>query len=182
MREDYSQSEKKEPGSHCLFFQLFTKNQSSIYSYILMLIPQVNEVDDIFQDVASSMWEHFDHYKNGTDFCAWGIRIAHNKVIDYIRKRKSNRVCYSEETIRLISDYQSKNEIAKEQRIKALENCVSKLSRNDKHLIQLKYNQKITTKALSERIGRSVNGLYKALSRIHSVLYLCIQRTLLAEK
>ncbi len=182
MTEDSSKNNNMASDKHQLFFQLYTKNQSHIYSYILMLISRINEADDILQEVASSMWEHFDDYKIGTDFASWGVRIARNKVIDYIRKSKSNRVRYSEETIRLISDYQAKRKNRKDQRISALENCVSKLSINDKRLIQLKYNQKITTKALSERIGRSVNGLYKALSRIHYILYRCIQKTLVADE
>ena len=71
-----STNENKGLNKHQIFFSLFTKNQNQIYSYILALIPKVNEVDDIFQDVASSMWEHFDGYKIGTDFAAWGVRIA----------------------------------------------------------------------------------------------------------
>lgn len=182
MTENSSQNSTMASDKHQLFFQLYTRNQSHIYSYILMLVSRINEADDILQEVASSMWEHFDDYKLGTDFAAWGARIARNKVIDYIRKNKSNRVQYSEETVRLISDYQAKHKDRKDHRISALEGCVSKLSTNDKRLIQLKYNQKITTKALSERIGRSVNGLYKALSRIHYILYRCIQKTLVVEE
>ena len=181
MAENRHIKENEGSDRHQVFFQLFTRNQSQIYSYILALTPRNHEADDIFQDVASSMWEHFGDYKIGTDFAAWGVRIAHNKTVDYIRKNKSSPIRYSEETIRLISDYYANHEHNKDRRIKILEDCASRLSPEDKHLVQLKYSQKITTKALSERIGRSVNGLYKSLSRIHYLLYNCIQRTLASE-
>ncbi len=182
MAENGFKNRNEEPDKHQVFFQLFTRNQGYIYSYILALIPQSNEVDDIFQEVAASLWEHFSDYKLGTDFTAWGLRIARNKVIDYIRKSKRSPICYSEATVRLISNYHSKQMQGKDHRIKILENCVSRLPSNDRRLVQLKYSQKITTKALSERIGRSVNGLYKSLSRIHYFLYKCIQRTLASEQ
>ena len=182
MSEEYSKDSNTDPQKHKAFFHLFTGNQSHIYSYILMLVRQINIADDVFQDVALAMWEHFDKYEIGTDFTAWGMRIARNKVIDYFRKNKANRIWYSDETLRLISDNRAKKNKNNDTRIKALEKCISKLSANDKHLIQLKYSQKITTKALSERIGRSVNGLYKSLSRIHSSLYQCIQRTIAIEE
>ena len=158
------------------FYHLFAENQKSIYSYILMQVHQIDTADDIFQDVALAMWQHFDDYETGTSFKSWGICIARNKVVDYIRKNKNKQKWFSENIIQLISDNMSRK--YDDKRVKALESCLAKLSENDRRLVKMKYSQRITTKALSEQIGRPVNGLYKSLARIHTILYKCIKREL----
>lgn len=168
--------DRKNPDLTDGFLQLFTKNQSRIYGYIISLVGNLTDSEDIFQEVASAMWHNFGKYQKGTDFAAWGIRIARNKVIDYVRKLKQNKVFYSDETLRLISDYQDSQSQLRERRVKALEECLSKLSVNDQALVRMRYSQHTTTKSLANRFGRSVNGLYKSFSRIHCVLYRCIQQ------
>ena len=166
---------------HLRFFQLYTRNQSLIYSYILAFVPRFHEADDIFQDVSTAMWEHFDKYQPGTDFLAWGRTIAHHRVIDYVRRCQRDRVCYSSDTMQVLSDYVSQHNDQQDQRIRALESCLAKLSENDRFLVKARYSKKTTTKDLAERVGRSVNGLYKTMARIHCLLYDCIQRTLVTE-
>lgn len=124
------------------------------------------------------MWYHFDKYQEGTDFAAWSIRIARNKVIDHVRKSKKRKVFYSDETLDLLSDLRSNESQARERRVKALEDCLSKLPAKEQDLLRMRYSQHATTKSLAERFGRSVDGLYKTFSRIHFVLYRCIQHQL----
>ena len=164
---EHEHPDRNSPDRRDGFLPLFTKNQSRIYGYIISLVGNLNDSEDIFQEAASAMWHHFDKYQDGTDFAAWGIRIARNKVIDYIRKLKQSKVFYSDETLCLISDHQSREE-----------DCLSKLSAKDQTLVRMRYSQHTTTKSLAERFGRSVDGLYKAFSRIHLLLYRCIQQRL----
>ncbi len=158
------------------FIRLFTRNQSQIYGYIISLLGNLNDSEDIFQDVASAMWLNFEKFQPGTDFTAWGIKIAKNKVIDFIRKQRSSKVFFSDETIELISDYRSNDFQVHEQKVMMLEHCMSKLSEKDQKLVRLRYTQHNTTKSLAERFGRSVDGLYKTMARIHYALYKCMRR------
>jgi RNA polymerase sigma-70 factor (ECF subfamily) len=175
---EHAHSDRKNPDLRDGFLQLFTKNQSRIYGYIISLVGNLNDSEDIFQEAASAMWHNYDKYQQGTDFAAWGIRIARNKVIDYVRKLKRNKVFYSDETLRLISDYQDSQSQLRERRVKALEECLSKLSAEDQTLVRMRYSQHATTKSVADRFGRSVGGLYKTFSRIHVILYRCIQQQL----
>ena len=175
---EHRHPDSESPDQRDGFLQLFTKNQSRIYGYIISLVGHLNDSEDIFQEAASAMWHNFDKYQQGTDFAAWGIRIARNKVIDYVRKLKRNKVFYSDETLRLISDYQDSQSQLRERRIKALEECLSILSVKDQTLVRMRYSQHATTKSLADRFGRSVDGLYKTFSKIHFILYRCIQQKL----
>lgn len=166
---------------HTRFFQLYTQNQSLIYSYILTFVPRFHEADDIFQEVSTAMWEHFDSFKAGTDFLAWGRAIAHNQIVDYIRRCQRSRVLFSTETVQLLVEYMTRQNEQQDRRIRALESCMTKLSEKDRFLVKERYSTKTTIKNLALRVGRSVEGLYKSFARIHSQLYNCIQRTLVAE-
>jgi RNA polymerase sigma-70 factor (ECF subfamily) len=175
---EHVHSDSNTPENRDGFLLLFTRNQSRIYGYIVSLVGNLSDSDDLFQEAASVMWHNFDKYQEGTDFAAWGIRIARNKVIDYIRKSKQSRVFYSDETLELISDYRHRESQTRERRVKALEDCLLKLPAKDQDLLRMRYSQHTTTKSLAERFGRSVDGLYKTFSRIHFVLYRCIQQEL----
>jgi RNA polymerase sigma-70 factor (ECF subfamily) len=66
--------------------------------------------------------------------------------------------------------------------MKALEHCLAKLKESDRRLIQMQYEQNITIKELASIVERPVQGLYKAMGRIHNALLECIRRVLAREK
>ena len=67
---------------------------------------------------------------------------------------------------------------ALEARFHALADCYQKLDRQDRELIDLRYTEGATIPAVAARTGRSVDFVYKALRRIHSALYRCIDETI----
>ena len=158
------------------FFRLFVDNQNKIYSYILALMPNRTDADDIFQETAAIMWRKFESFKLGTDFTAWGVKVAYFQIQDYRRQRSKSRVRYSSRTLEVISDHLQAQRQERDVRIGYLGDCLTRLSEKDQKLIQLKYSQKITTRKLATMVGRSVDGLYKSIARIHGLLLECIQR------
>jgi len=82
------------------FVTLLTAQQARIYAYILSLVPNFNDADDLLQDTTKLMWEKFDDFVLGTDFLAWGKKIAYYQIMDYYRnKRKYDTFCYDENLI-----------------------------------------------------------------------------------
>jgi RNA polymerase sigma-70 factor (ECF subfamily) len=53
------------------FIRLLTANQSRIYAYIVSLVPNFNDADDIMQETTTMMWERKEDFESGTDFVAW---------------------------------------------------------------------------------------------------------------
>ena len=62
------------------FLQLLTANQSRIMGFILAMVPNRSVADDILQETTLLMWEKFKNFQDGTNFTAWGISIAKNKI------------------------------------------------------------------------------------------------------
>lgn len=54
------------------FLRLLLKSQSSIYAFILVLVHDQNDADDIMQETVTLMWRKFSTFEPGTNFTAWG--------------------------------------------------------------------------------------------------------------
>ena len=163
------------------FFRLFMASQRRIYTFILMLVPDCNDADDLMQEVASVMWSKFDDFEQGTNFAAWGVQIARYIVINYRRKLKNTHVHFTDKFFDGIVDYAAENTI-KGERLEMLKECLKKLSDANRQLIQMHYTQELTVKRVAELTGRSVNTLYKVMSQIHDSLLQCVRRNLAAEE
>ena len=178
----FSQSNLSEDPRASRFFKLFIKCQKQIYTFIIMLIPNASDADDIMQETATVMWSKFDEFREGSNFAAWGIRIAHYQVLYYFRKRKHAYVKFTSELLEKIT--QQAVEILKEDEdecMTALRKCINKLSAKDKHILQMRYEKDIVPKEIARQLGRSVMGIYKSMSRIHDFLLQCVRRQLATE-
>ena len=162
------------------FLSLFMANERRIYNFILSLVGNYSDADDLMQETAVVMLSRFDEFEAGGNFAAWGMQVARYKILNF-RKRRGNKLrLFSKEAFEKIIT-QSKTLIERDdERMRALQDCVLKLKENDRRLISMRYENEITTKEVAERIGRSVEGLYQSLARIHRLLLQCINRTLAA--
>ena len=159
------------------FLRLFLKNQPRIYGFILAMVSNWSDADDIMQETTEVMWRKFQEFEPNTDFAAWGIKIARYKILEFRRERQ-NKPILSDQSIQAIFDNLIEVKHEDDERLIALQHCLGKLSDRDRRLIRLRYEQNITTKELAKRVNRPFHGLYKAMGRIHSALLLCVRRTL----
>lgn len=164
------------------FIQLYIPMQPRLYGYIISLIPNWSDVDDLVQDTVTVMLSKFDEYKPGTDFCAWALRIAHYKVMNYRRRKKTERKLFCGKTMEAIHDIVVTDEARDDRRRRALRHCLTKLKDNDRKVLQLRYEAGATIRKVSKQLNMSIHTLYKMLSRIHTRLFHCIRRTIAQEE
>lgn len=165
-----------------VFLSLLMANQRRINSYILSVVPNFNDADDIMQETISVMWKKFDGFEVGTDFAGWGLKVAHYCILDFRKKKGKDRLVFSE------SIFQQINEIAKESqddtddRIKHLRQCIEKLQSTDQRLLKARYELNYNANSLAVQLDRSVQYVYKHLARIHHALNLCLKRAFREEE
>lgn len=159
------------------FFHLFVSNESKILSYILTLVSNWNDAEDLLQDTSMVMWQKFEEFEMGTNFASWGMTIARFKVLAYYRKKHNRHVVFDEDLIESLSNkMMDVNEDKCGYDLEKLRECMSKLSVNDRKLIRIKYQDGSNTRKLAAKLGRSVNTLYKTFARIHLNLITCVKR------
>jgi len=81
------------------FSQLYDSNFDKIYRYLALRVGNQAEAEDLTQQVFLKAWESIGSYKwQGTPFSSWLFRIAHNQLVDHIRKRSKYRETPIEES------------------------------------------------------------------------------------
>ena len=162
------------------FLRLLMAHQARIFGFILTLVPKRSDAFDLMQETIFLMFEKFKNFQPGTNFTAWAISIARFKILKFREKKQGSPVLF---------DSNSFDEILKrteariehiDERLKALELCLEKLNDGDRNLIRLRYEKGLKIKDVAQTVGRPIQGLYKAMARIHTQLQICIQRTLRA--
>ncbi len=162
------------------FLSLFVVHQKYIYGYIAFLVPNHSDAADVMQETVSIMWHKFDRFKPGTNFVAWGKQIARHRIMKYRDKKRrlSSKFVFSDESLHAIEQRDSMINNELDERVSAVHDCLAKLKDRDRQIVKMRYEQDITAKAIAKKIGRSLDGLYHSMSRIHHSLRHCVKRTL----
>jgi len=160
------------------FMRLFLASERRIYGYILSLVPNRADADDLFQETGAVLWRKFTEYQSGTDFAAWALRIARIEVLRHRQRFARGKVTFSGPLIeQLADDLEARREPA-DDRAEALELCLEKLTDRQREMLRLRYEQDAGTQAIADALGQSLTAIYKAMSRAHKALEDCSRRAL----
>ena len=163
------------------FMRLFLQSERRILGFILSLVTNLSDAEDLLQETCSIMWNKFEQFEHGTDFVAWGISIARYRVLTFRRKAVTRRVCFNEKLMHQIADSSAEVWSQSDARLDALQLCLADLREKDRELVRLRYFAENSTKQTAEQLGRSTDSVYKSLNRVHDALLWCIRRSLQTE-
>jgi RNA polymerase sigma-70 factor (ECF subfamily) len=170
-----------EPDSTATFVQLLLRHESRLRAYLMSLLAQWDDVDEVLQQTSVTLWKKFDQFEPGTDFFAWAARTAHFTTLNFLAKQKRSRLRFSPEFIEALQDPASATSDGWGEREAALADCMKKLSDADRDLIARRYAPAATTKDVATSLGRPLKSVYKSLGRIYKSLLACVERTLASE-
>ena len=162
------------------FLRRFLQNQGRLYAYVLTLMPHRADAEDVLQEASLVMWDKFDASNPPNDFVAWGCRIAYFKVLDFYKKKGRSRVLFSQAVLERVAETAVEHAatLQLEERQRALTGCIEKLSPRDRELLSCRFAEGSTTQSTAERVGRSVDAVYKALAKIRQSLFDCVTRSM----
>lgn len=158
------------------FVGLLVANQRRIYSFILTLLPNLNDADDILQETSIILWRKSDEFEPGTNFCAWAFRIARFVVQNHYAKQTRSKVRFDSSIEDSLVALAAEMSDEMDARSVALKYCVKEMSATDQDLLQRRYEAGATVKQIAEQVGRPLQGLYKAMQRIHRALFVCVNQ------
>ncbi|MEM9280451.1 MAG: sigma-70 family RNA polymerase sigma factor [Verrucomicrobiota bacterium] len=167
------------------FVRLFSRYEGNVRAFVASLLPHWEGVDEVMQEASLVMWRKFDQFdpeRPGSNFIDWAFMIARYEVLNYRRKKATDRLVFSDDVYELLAT--EAEEIAEGQpaRRRALQGCLLKLEAAQQELIRVSYADGISIKEAASVVGRTPTGLYKALARIRHHLHRCIKLTLSEER
>lgn len=167
--------------SRRLFVRLLTQHERRVYGYILKMVVDWNDADEILQETNVRLWEEFGRFEPGTDFAAWALRVAHYQVLTWRKRRDRSRLVFSDEAIALLAQEDPQVDASDGSRQAALAACLEQLSSANRDLITRFYSGSRTIREIAHGVGRSTEAMYKRLQRVRLSLHGCIERRLAAE-
>jgi len=147
--------------------QLYEENFDRIYRYIVLKIGDRTEAEDLTQQVFLNALKSVSSYRfKGMPFSSWLYRIAHNQVVDYLRKKSRRATVALDESI--IAGKEDPEQAAERKlEIEELALAAKKLTAAQQEVISLRFTADMPIAEVAKIMGRSV-GAVKALQ--HSAI------------
>ncbi len=165
------------------FLTQLIEAQRRLYAYILTLVPQLTDADDVLQETNAVLLRKRDEFTPGTSFPAWACRVAYFEVCAYYKRQHRDRHSFASDEALL----ESLAAVAQERYdrqdllLQALSRCLQGLSPQDRQMITLRYRGDASAEAIAERTGRTPGAVRQVLYRIRKSLLACIDRRLASE-
>lgn len=163
------------------FVQLFTAHARWLFSYILMLVHNKADAEEVFQETNTTLWQKFNEFTPGTNFRQWATKVAHYKILHYRERQKRSPLLFDDASLEAIHDAVNAMANNFDDLHWALEKCRKKLSELDSELLDLRYEPGATTQGVADALNRSPRSVYRNLERVHQQLYDCIREEMSKE-
>jgi RNA polymerase sigma-70 factor, ECF subfamily len=180
MSADRDNSDRSPPRAD-EFLRLFAANQPRIFGYILALIPNWHDAEEVLGNTTVVLWNSFGDFRPGTAFHAWACRVAFNQVLTFRKRKKRGPLLLSDHTIEALARETDELSGVLDDQLQALAHCVGKLTPRQREILNSCYQGKSSIGEAAQRMGRPAGTIYKSLSRIRRLLFECIQGQLATE-
>jgi RNA polymerase sigma-70 factor (ECF subfamily) len=161
------------------YLRLLTQHDRWLATYVHSLVSRPADAEDILQEVKVTMWKQFSKFELGTNFRAWARKIATHQILNYRRAEQKRPNAELEEAfIESIAAEIDRRADALDLRTDALKLCLHKLPMAHRQMIVWRYYEDCGVEEIATKSERTVEAVYRLLSRIRQVLNDCVSQKL----
>jgi RNA polymerase sigma-70 factor (ECF subfamily) len=171
----------KRPEPSLEFIQLLTSHQSRLYAYVLSLLGDRIQADDVMQETNAVLWRKADDFKLGTNFGAWMLKVAYFQVMAHRRRLTRDRLVFDDDFLQEIAEGAEQQCEEQGEKQRRLADCIGKLNRRYQELVRRRYTEGATVKSIATQSGQSENSIKQALFRARAALVECVKGQRLEE-
>ncbi len=164
------------------FVRLLAAAERRLAGYVLALVPNFMDADEILQETKLRLWDQFEEYDSQKDFGAWAKAIAYYQVSTFRKKQGRNRVAFSSDFIATLADEVASRGGETSDRSSELLFCLKHLNQKYQMLLREFYGRSSTLEHAAKAGGMTLVAARKALARSRQTLHECIERRLLREE
>ena len=158
------------------FVQLLTSNQSRLYAYVLSLLGDRTQAEDVMQETNAVLWRKANDFKLGTNFGAWMLKVAYLQVMAHRRKITRDRLVFDDDFLADIADDAQQQSERHEEKQRLLADCIGKLNERYQNLIRRRYTEGATLESMASQSHQSEGSIKQALFRARNALIECVKR------
>jgi RNA polymerase sigma-70 factor (ECF subfamily) len=153
--------------------QLMDLFWNDIYTYVLKQIRDEEETEDIAIETFTKVFAKMRLYNSDFDFKTWVISIAHNTMIDYIRRSPKHNISLDDDNyvIEIREEQPSPEEsMIQQQDNDSLLLHLEKLKPEYRRILELRFLEEKTYKEMADELGLSMANVKIRLLRAKQLL------------
>jgi RNA polymerase sigma-70 factor (ECF subfamily) len=177
----YADQPHSNPADQQEFLRVFLANEREILRYVVALVPNLADAQEIVQQTAVVLWEKFDHYDRSRPFAPWACRFALNVTRQWMDRRKRWKALLEDGLAEELALRREQLRSGFDTRLVHLDQCLQKLPEHQRSLVDGYYFRQLGIEAVAGQAQRTADAVYKALQRIRRQLRECIERSLREE-
>src|SRR4051812_34074495 len=131
------------------FVRLLGQNQRRIFLYIMSLVPNWNDAEEIIQETNLVLWREFSRFHPGTNFAAWACKVAFHQVLAWRKRVRRDRLEFSPGFLEAVAEEASSASDALEERSQSLSRCIERLPEDRRKLLRLRYGDGLSIGAIA---------------------------------
>lgn len=154
-------------GNNRAFDELLARTQTGIFSYILFIVHNEEIANDIFQETFLKAITKLQegHYTATGKVSAWLLRIAHNTIMDWYRRQKTQNIIdtsvedinIAQMTDRQLMETSREDLLANRQVLDDVRGLIQYLPETQREVVQMRFYQNYSFKEIAEITGVSIN-------------------------
>jgi len=161
------------------YLRLLTQHDRWLATYVYSLVASTADAQDILQEVKVTMWKHFASFEAGSNFRAWARKIATNQILNYRRAvQRHPKAELEDQFIEAVAAEIDRRADVLDRKTDALRICLRKLPEAHRKIVVWRYYEDCGVEEIATKSSRSVEAVYRLLSRIRGVLNDCVSRQL----
>ena len=160
------------------FVRLLTRNERRVYAFILSLVPNWADADEILQETNVRLWNEFPKFDPDSDFLAWACTVAKFQVLTHRKRLARQKVQFTDAFLDVVAEEMTREADETAARYQALQGCIDALSETNREMLKAYYRHGAAGAQVAAAFGRSLDALYKSLSRIRRTLHACVESKL----
>src|SRR5690606_14329843 len=114
--------------SDSLLVEQYVRSQDQLYGYIVSILPNWADADEVFQETSLILWEKRSNYDASQNFVAWSYGIARNVALNFIRKKQNRSTPLSPDLFAKVEETRLHVGDMLQRQAEALQRCLGRLS------------------------------------------------------
>jgi RNA polymerase sigma-70 factor (ECF subfamily) len=177
VQEELNLVQRARQGDQEAFAQLYEAHFDKIFRYVVLKIRNQAEAEDMTQQVFVKAYESIGSYQSqGVPFTAWLFRIAHNQMVDYVRKQSRKPTVPLDESLPIRDETDLEHDVETKIEMEKVVLATKQLTKAQREVISLRFAGGLSITEAAKTMRKS-EGAIKALQ--HSAI-LSLRKTLLA--
>lgn len=144
-----------------------------VYNFSRWMLSDPQEADDITSETFISFFENFDKLDKSKPLKPWLLKVARNKCLDHIKRKKSTPFSQVEEQVLTVPDEDPSIEAMFDSTefVEKVKGFISEFNPDVKEVLLLKYFEEFTFSEIADTLGIPENTAKSHFYRAQSILY-----------